>query len=162
MSVYKTLVELADEHTKIVGGGYTDFLIFDFEKKDIRSKKKYVVKNGKLIVDKIFLEDGREISFAEVELISEEEKNQNIQTLYDNYIYSCPTGMEAKSHFRPKTSDELTFEQLLNGAKRSVERCKLEAFIVLGNYQWINENHWFFKGDNGMILHRDWFIKKED
>lgn len=161
MSVYAILCHLADEHTKLIGGGYTDFLTFDFEKGNIKSKKKYIVKNGELAIDEISLEDGRKISLKEKELITEEEKNQDIQTLYDNYICSRPSWIDAKSHFTPKTSDELSFEQLLNGEKRSVERCRLEAFVILGNYQWPNEEHWFFKGNNGMVLYRNWF-KKED
>lgn len=166
MSVYNTLCELAEKHTKVKGGGYSDTFSYDLKEKSIRSKGKYIVKNGHFIIEQIVLETDEVIDLTGELLADHEMQMENqwevLQQLYDSYLYSRPCVCSGKSNFKAKTSDELTFEQLINGESRNVAKCRLEAFIILGAicriFEWSNPQHWFWKGKNGLIIYRDWLL----
>ncbi len=160
MTVYDVLCSVSKEHKKIKGGGYTDVLIFDLKEKSIRSKGLYIVKNGRLVVNQIDVE-GEVYILDGLPLGTENTSLEMLQPLYDSYLYSRPGSYYVHSPFLAKTSDELTYEQLLKGIPRNHARCCLEAAIVLGNFNWPNVEHYYWKGKNGFVLFREWILKED-
>ena len=162
MSLYEVIKEITEKQQKIIGGGCSQNLCFDLKEKSIRSKRKYILKNGKLESPFIEVEGGKKYDLSGIELISQEEVGdpfETLQKLYDEFIFSFPDKNVQKSAFRPKSSDELTDEQLSKGINRSFARCRLEAFVVLSalcGHLKIDLSHWFYRGENGLIIYKDW------
>ena len=161
MSLYETLCKLSENPRKIIGGGMTDNLLFNLETKEIKSRGLCVLVKEELLLDtdeKIFLPK---------ELLSEEEKQnpwQKLQKLYNQFYVSVPWGHSKRSYFLPKKSDELTEKELSRGVFRNEARTKLEAYILLGAlegiFKWPNESHWFWKGNNGLVVYKEWMEVK--
>lgn len=169
MSLYGILCKISQNPQKIKGGGFSDLLTFDLKNKDIRSKHFFIMKNGKVTCKSIQMEDGTTYDLADIELLSQKEIENDdqflhIQDLYNDYLYSRPSSHAnfANSNFRCKKSDELTFDQLLNGKARNEARYRLEAYILLGSvskiFLWPNPEYWFWKGTQGLVLYRDWIL----
>ena len=157
MSLYKTLCRLSETPRKIIGGGMTDNLLFDLKTKEIKSKGMCIL--GK---EELLLSTEEKISLP-TELLSAEEKQnpwQKLQELYDQFYVSVPWGHSKRSFFLPKKSDELTEKELSRGVSRNEARTKLEAYILLGAlegiFTWPDESHWFWKGNNGLVVYREW------
>lgn len=163
MSLYEIICEIAQKKKKIEGGGFSDLLTFDLKNKTIRSKKMFLL-NKEGIVTQIQLEDGTCYSLKQIPFFDGEiaDPYKEVQRLYDDFIFSRPSARTEYSNmnFRCKKSDELTFEQIMQGKDRNEARCALEAFILLGAlsgiFEWKHENHWYWKGKNGLVLYKDW------
>lgn len=166
MSLYEILCEITKKPQKIKCGGFSDLLTFDLKEKTIRSKRLLIVEKGKLVCNTIELEDGTCYDLTQVPFFIEKNDDQlaYVQKLYDDFLNSRPSAHAdyANTNFRCKKSDELTFEQLLTGKVRNEARCCLEAYILLGAisgiFEWNNPNHWFWKGERGLVLYREWLI----
>lgn len=156
MTLYEILSDIAS---------YDGFFIYvNLDKRSIKYKKQYIVKDGVLVVEKIKTDDKTYIiDKGQIAVVYDPEKE--IQLLYDNYIYSKPGVGNKKSYFIPKKSDELTFEELINGMDREEARCKLETYLVClamqGMWEWKQESHWFWKGKRGLIIYRKWVCLQE-
>lgn len=171
MTLYEIICDMAKHHCRIRDMGSTDQLKFDLENKSIRCGNGYIVQNGRYCVDWLDLSDG---TFY---LLNDSFFNMNIkdpyvfvEELFKEYIVSRPSSIGAKNkgNFRAKTSDELSFDQLINGQDRLELQYRLEAFILLGAlkgiFKWENNKHWFWKSKNvpGLILYKNWLINKEE
>lgn len=169
-TVYDTLIEMAKGHRRIKridkkSSGYTDTFRFDLDKKSIFNGFIYIYKDGQLVTDKIILTDGTEFIFAGKPLIDGgADFFQEVEKLYSRYEYSVPTRYDnsCRTNFLAKHSDDLSFEQLMNGDKRPVARYALEAFVMFmsmcGKIQWNNMHHFFWQSKNmpTLILFREW------
>lgn len=135
----------------------TDNLLFDLKTKEIKSKGMCILGKEELLLD-----TEEKISLP-TELLSAEEKQnpwQKLQELYDQFYVSVPWGRSKRSYFLPKKSDELTEKELSRGVSRNEARTKLEAYILLGAlegiFKWPDESHWFWKGNNSLVVCREW------
>lgn len=136
-------------------------LKFDLVHKNIMYKKKYIVQQGKIVLDSIKDCNENKYEIKKDRIINE---NSNlyavVQKLYDAYTVSRPSKNNRKSVFRAKKSDELSYEQLINGEERELTRCRLEGFIVLNaiaqKWTWEYSDYWFWKGNNGLIIFKEW------
>lgn len=156
MTLYEILSDIAS---------YNGFFIHvDLDKKSIKYKKQYIVKDGALVADEIITEC-KVYAINKDQIVTTCNPEVEVQALYDKYVCSKPSTSNKKSYFIPKKSDELTFEELINGMDREEARCKLETFIVCcaltGTWQWKQESHWFWKGKRGLIIYRKWVCLQE-
>ncbi len=140
-------------------------LKFDLVQKNIKYKKKFIIEKGKIAIDFIEDCDGRKYEIQKGNIIQvTNNPYDEIQKLYDSYIFSRPNRCNRKSVFRAKKSDELSYEQLTNGEDRELARCKLEGFIILNvvieKLIWKETTHWFWKGNNGLIIFKEWVLKE--
>lgn len=169
MSVYAILCDLAEKHSKIVGGGSTDLLQFDLENKSVFCGRKAIIDKGKLCQDFIELTNGEVVLFQGESFIDEKdyiEPYNQIEILYGEYRKSVPSKNSdtRKSNFIGLSADELTFEELRDGESRILAGYKLEGYILFGaierKFPWKNEKHWFWKSENvpGLILYKKWLL----
>lgn len=163
-SLYDLLIWLSQRHEKINGKCWSDNLRFDLEKKNIKSGKFYLMENNQWKYDTLKVGDKEIILKGLPQLpknLREVEPWEYAEKLYEEYKYSSPFGQTGygKSNFRACTSDELSFEQLLLGKNRVEAMCALEAFILLGNLPWEEENHWYRKGkDPWFVVYKSWIV----
>lgn len=173
-SLYAILIELSESHCKFTGkkGGYADLLRFNLDDKTISNGNTVVMKNGKLMLDKITLTDGREYNLKGVELISKEEvfngeestPYERIDELFEIYKHSVPSAHSqfSRQNFKALKADELTMEQLINNMPRIKAQYMLEAYILLaslaGYITWAEDRHWFSqsKKNKELILYKSW------
>lgn len=162
MSLYEILLEMAEQPCRIRGGGNADMLEFDLETKSIFSGKNYIVKNGEIQSKIIELEDGRVWEVSPDNLIALPINFTSVEELYISFISSVPNTRQVKGNFKGKTSDELSYQQLISGNNRTKARYALEGYILLGSivggFSWNNESHWFWKSSTvpGLILYKKW------
>ena len=160
MSIYLELIERVDS-------GETFHI--DFEKRNMRVGKEYLIKNGeydtsKELVNVIWEEDADHSLRVILHMIRE---------LYRNYKYSLPSERSEsrrKSYFKALPIDELTDEQLILADKRETTRAALEGFvlccIVAGYLYWdeeIMQGKWFWvsKTDEDLVILRSWVENKK-
>lgn len=163
MSVYRIISDLSKRYAKIANGGFTDNITIDLDKRIIRSGRLNLLEQEKIVLD-----DRTTYEIKGHPFLSETEKQnpwETLQELYDQYITSSPWGSSKKSYFIPKRSDELTNEELSRGIPRNEARIKLEAYILLGSlegvFEWTNPEHWFWKGENGLVVYRKWIMEEK-
>lgn len=156
-SLYRTICDIADEVC----------FVFDFKEKTMKSGHITVINNTK-ILDTFKLENGEEVILQHTPILSEREMEKpfdKVQELYDQYRVSFPSNTKVRSNFMALRSDEMTFEELRKGIPRNLARTKLEAYILLGSIQeifkWPDETHWFYRGERGLILYREWLGRKK-
>lgn len=159
MTIYEEIVELANHNCKIKEGGHTRLLEFDFCKKRIKTGKLVIMDNGIITAKKVKLMDGVVIHFADKPLIKDA-NFADIYKLYEDFLNSSPVGDSKRGNFRAKSSDKLTYDQMMYGEDRVKARYALEAYILLGitsgKLIWKYDNHWFHE-HNGLVLYRSWF-----
>ena len=165
-TVYDIFVEMMQSHKSISGKlGHTDTLMFNLQNKTIHNGVISFVDNGVLVCDRIELTDGTTYEFTGKELVrSDEDFYETVEKLYHNFKYSVPTKRDNKcrGNFTAKHPDDLSFDQLMNGEKRPIARCKLEAYVILmamtGQINWKNNKHFFWQSNNDkeLILFREW------
>lgn len=121
----------------------------DFHKRYIRVGKKVLMDNGEF--------------FDQVDVESSDKPLELLQQLYNEYYYSTPS--ERSGYFRKlyfKASDEVSLGQMVLGGNREAKRFQLEVYMLylIMNYKWedlFNSKHFFYKGENGMIVLREWW-----
>ena len=133
----------------------------DFEKRNMRVGKKYLIKNGEY-------DEERKLElaphYADTNVIL-----HILKDLYKNYKYSMPSERsesKRRKYFKALLVDELTDEQLVNGEPRELACAKLEGYILCkivdGSFEWSDElGKWFYqdKDDTDFVLLKKWFVK---
>lgn len=171
-TVYDIFIDMMKSHSRIrkVSGhnmGYTDNLVFDLENKTVHNGVISFIVNGQLVCDSIETTDGVIYEFAGKPFINPVENFYEIlEELYTNFKYSVPTNKDniCRHNFKAKHSDELSFKQLMDGEKRTISRCKLEAYVTLmasaGFIPWKNDSHFFWQSerDSDLILFKEWCL----
>ena len=157
-SLYETICDIAENAV----------FVFDLKEKTMKNGRTTVIDNTK-ILDTLKLENGEEIILPHTPILSEREMKEpfdRVQELYDQYRVSFPSNTKVKSNFIALRSDEMTFEELRKGIPRNLARTKLEAYILLGSihgiFKWKDETHWFYHGERGLILYREWLGGKNN
>ena len=157
MSIYLELIERVDN-------GET--FSIDFEKRNMRVGKEYLIKNGEYDVSKgLFPKLYDEPYDMYVTL-------HQIRELYRNYKYSLPSERsesKRKKYFKALTVDELTDEQLMMADKRETTQAALEGFvlcsILAGHLTWDDEvmqGTWFYqsRSDEDLVILKSWIEGK--
>ena len=157
MSIYLELIERVDN-------GET--FSIDFEKRNMRVGKEYLIKNGEYDETKgLFPKLYDEPCSLHVTL-------HQIRELYINYKYSLPSERsesKRKKYFKALTVDELTDEQLMMADKRETTQAALEGFvlcsILAGHLKWddeIMQGTWFWqsRSDEDLVILKSWIEGK--
>ena len=159
----ETLWELGSEHRRIRGnGGYSDLYSIDWKSRSIKNGDKFLVKNGEIVPQTLTYSDGRELTLDSDWGFDDEDFYKGIERRFPKYYYSVPGKSEAfvKPKFLPKSVNELTYRQMMDGYPRNVARYELETFIlyclVKGTAYWQNEKHvyWQSKEYPKLIIYR--------
>ena len=152
MSIYLELIERVSE-------GETFHI--DFEKRNMKVGKEYLIKEGKFDEEKELLPDLYQIYNTRFAL-------NTIRDLYKNYKYSLPSERsdnKRRHYFKALPMEEITDEQLIVAERREVACAALEGFvlcmIVSGQLVWdeeIMEGKWFYQSkiDPDFVLLRSW------
>ena len=157
MSIYLELIERVDS-------GET--FSIDFEKRNMKVGKKYLIKNGEYdttreLFPKLY---GRPYSLYVV--------LHEIRELYRNYKHSLPSersDSKRKTYFKALSIDELTDEQLMRAEKRETAQARIEGFvlcsILAGHLVWDEEimvGSWFWqsRSDEDLVILRSWIENK--
>ena len=133
----------------------------DFEKRNMRVGKKYLIKNGEY-------DEERKLElaphYADTNVIL-----HILKDLYKNYKYSMPSERsesKRRKYFKALSVDELTDEQLVNGEPRELACAKLEGYILCKivdeSFEWNDKlGKWFYqdKDDTDFVLLKKWFVK---
>lgn len=155
MTFYEVLCALGNAHVPLFGG-YSDGMVFNLKEKSVRIHDTYLMINGKpvpCVIDDYF------VITEDMELIHESENPyEELDNLYSLYKYSVPTEYSkyTKSNFIAVDGNELTHEQFEVGMSREASRINLEAFVLLTKFPWENENHFYHKGNSGVVLYKEW------
>ncbi len=168
MTLYEIICDLAQRHCRIKGMGSTDQLKFDLVEKNIQCGKGFIMQHGQFCVDWLDLTDGTFYVFDDGLINLKENPYELLENLYVRYRDSLPSkaSVNNKGNFRAKVSDELTFEQLLEGEDRLWLQYQMEALILLGSlkgiFKWNDPKKWFWKSSTGLILYKSWLLNKEE
>lgn len=146
MTIYEELIE------RVSNG---EPFCIDFEKRNMRVGKEYLIKNGKYDTTK--------------KLISTSEESISIiEKLYQEYQTSLPSERsenKRRKYFKALPIEELTINNMVNGQLRDVAQCKLEGYILCsilnGDFKWNKDvmgDGWFWQSENNknLILLRTW------
>lgn len=135
----------------------------DFEKRNLRLGKQYIVKDGHYDVNEYILLD----TDTDLRTILHE-----IEELYQKYKYSTPSERSENKHrnyFKALPIEELTDEQLILGEAREVAQAILESYIlcriISGALYWDEEimGRWFYQGeDPDLIILKSWIKEREE
>ena len=133
----------------------------DFEKRNMRVGKKYLIKNGEYDGD-------RKLELAP-HYADENVILYILRNLYKNYKYSVPSERsesKRRKYFKALSVDELTDAQLIYGEPRELACAKLEGYILCkivdGSLKWNEEWGTFFyqdKEDEDFIILKKWIEK---
>jgi hypothetical protein len=127
----------------------------DFQKRDMKVGKTYLIKNGEYDTE-------RSLGFV----WRESEILVMIEELYANYKYSLPSerndGKRTK-YFKALPISEMTDRQLMIANRREGAQARLEGFIlcaiVNGTFKWTESmGKWFWqsKNDPDLVILRSW------
>lgn len=104
-------------------------------------------------------------------LVNLENENilEKLQALYDEYYFSVPSERSSRNrhcYFAAMNSDELSDGQLILGGDRYIKQFELERFMlsVIEQKKWedlFDQKHFFYKGNNHMVILKNWFEKGE-
>lgn len=134
----------------------------DFEKRNMKVGKIYLIKDGQY-------DEGKYILSKREGPASIDRVLTIIDDLYDTYKYSMPSEKsesKRKKYFKALPVEELTDEQLVNGEAREVAQCALEGYILTrildGSLYWDEQlmGKWFYQGnDPDLIILKKWIEK---
>ena len=143
---------LYEKAVKAVGEG-KPFTI-DFEKRNLKIGRKYLIKEGENLTDLKLINNDMEDKF------------KRIEELYMNYKYSYPSERSLKkeknSYFKALPFEKLSEEELIFGDERELAKIKLEAYILFNvmeqQIKWDNNfGNYFYQGkDEDLIILRSW------
>ena len=154
MSIYLELIE------RVSNGEY---FYIDFEKRDMKVGREYLIKEGKVdgMRPLLLCSDFDELQRLEGIL-------SIIEGLYVKYKYSLPSERsdnKRRKYFKSLPMEEITDEQLMVAERREVSQAALEGFIlcmiVSGQLVWdedIMQGKWFYqsKNDPDLVLLKTW------
>lgn len=168
MTLYEFLSHAATAHTSIVGGGRTDELEFDLIRKSICSGRLHILRDGKLMLRKVYLENG---TIFELDNLISFEGNAyaEIERLYAQFKHSVPNRHERlnRGNFKALSSDALTMGELTDNMPRLQARYLLEGFILLASANnlipWHCPRHFFWQSpaDPDCIIYKNWITLEE-
>ena len=129
----------------------------DFEKRNMKVGKEYLIKNGEYDTSKALLDTTYNI----------DEVLGIIRELYITYRYSLPSersDSKRKKYFKALPIEELTDEQLILAQKRETAQAALEAFILCnilaGHLRWDSDKmgKWFYQDNKqkDLIILKKW------
>ena len=153
MTIYDELLERVSDGEKFH---------IDFEKRNMRVGKKYLIKNGEYDEERK-LERAPHYSSMNIILYV-------LRELYRDYKYSTPSERsenKRRKYFKALSVDELTDEQLVNGMSREYAQAALEGYILVkiidGSFKWDTETmgSWFYKDEeeHDFIILKKWIEK---
>lgn len=129
----------------------------DFEKRNLRLGKQYIIKDGQYDANEYILLD----TDTDLRTVLHE-----IEGLYQKYKYSTPSERsenKRRKYFKALPIEELTDEQLIMGESREVAQAMLESYIlcriISGTLYWDEGimGRWFYQGnDDDLIVLRKW------
>ena len=152
MSIYLELIE------KVSNG---ESFCIDFEKRNMKVGREYLIKEGKF-------DETKELFPKLYEPYDLYSALHMIRELYKNYKYSLPSERsdnKRRHYFKALPMEELTDEQLMVAGKREVACAALEGVILCmiidGQLVWdenIMDGKWFYqsKTDPDFVLLRSW------
>ena len=127
----------------------------DFEKRNLKVGKKFLIKNGECC-------DDMEINFG----WNEDKILPIVEELYDSYKHSLPSernDKKRKRYFKALPMEELTDAHLMTACRREGAQARLEGFILCailsGKFKWTEEmGKWFWqsKRDEDLVILRSW------
>lgn len=133
----------------------------DFEKRDMKVGKEYLIKDGMHDTSKYVLSTNVGKSLTDTLSVIEE--------LYYDYKHSIPSERsesKRKRYFKALPVDKLTDDQLVYGESREIAQCVLEGYILIqilmGTLYWDKKllGKWFYQGnDPDFILLKKWVEK---
>lgn len=161
MTFNEVLSKLGDVHQKMNGHGYSDLISFDFKKKRISNGKTILFDNGKIIPQKIKLND-TVLDITEDMIIEKYSGDtfEKLEELYNVFRTSIPEPYSSYSNskFIAKNIDDLTYTEFNNGCKRQKARIDLESFVMFNKFNMLNEKHHYRQSQKypSLVLYRDW------
>ena len=162
-TVLDFIIGLADRRIKFKGGGWVNQLNFDLENKTIKNGNTYIIKNGILTRKEINLINGEVYDLSDIPLIDKDlYKNPYvvIEDMYEKLKSSIPSSNFRFSNFKFKPKEKIELTNLKDIESSTKALYCLQAYILLGSIEnmipWENDNHFFWKGKNGVIVYRDW------
>ena len=154
MSIYLELIERVSEG---------ELFHIDFEKRNMKVGKEYLIKDGNFDETKNLLS-----GYVEVSANTLKAALHTIEQLYQTYKYSLPSERsdnKRKRYFKALSMEEITDEQLMVAERREVACAALEGFVlcmvISGQLVWdeeIMQGKWFWqsKTDSDLVLLRSW------
>ena len=131
----------------------------DFEKRDLKVGKEYLIKDGDYDRD----------MHALCVSVSSKSVLEDIEVLYRNYKYSMPSERserKRRKYFKALPVEDLDMNDMVNGESREMAQCILEGYILCniltGALQWQDEwGKWFWqsKNDSDLVILRKWIEK---
>ena len=150
-TIYEELLERVERGER--------FLI-DFEKRNLRVGKNYLIKNGEWDNDRKLIQNSS-LFLRPLD---------TIEVLYDMYRGSLPSERsesKRRSYFKALPFDELTDEQMIIGLNREIAQARLEAYMLIailkgltwddtwGNWYWASKKY------PELIILKQWIVGKE-
>lgn len=156
MSIYTEFLEAVDQGKQFK---------VDLINKSLWINKKQIIKEGEIINEQ---DKGKELisrwdlalNYGSVPL--DENPWELIEMLYKDYKRSVPReNSNKKSYFKALSVNELTDADLAYNYDRDFANAMLSGYILCGSIvgwiQWINGNHWFWKGnDPELVVLKNW------
>ena len=152
MTIYEELIE------RVSNG--EPFKI-DFEKKNIKIGKKFLVKDG-LYDESRVLFGAKSLDIPDIMKL--------IESMYYKYKYSLPSERsdgKRKKYFKALPIEEIPDELLMSAERREVTQAKLEGYILClamdNNFKWDDISHgWFYQSvsDPDFVILRSWIENK--
>ena len=152
MSIYLELIE------RVSNG---EFFHIDFEKRNMKVGKDYLIKEGQFDETNVLFPK----MYEPYDLYS---ALHMIRELYKNYKYSLPSERsdnKRKKYFKALPMEEITDEQLMIAERREITQAALEGLvlclIVSGQLVWdedVMQGKWFWqsKSDPDLVILRSW------
>lgn len=133
----------------------------DFEKRNMKVGRTYLIKDGEYDKDKYMLSLSKK---ATLDIILD-----NIEDFYNEYKYSMPSERsenKRRKYFKALSAEELNIDDMINGEPREVAQCILEGYILVnilkGTLYWDEQlmGRWFYQGnDPDLIILKKWIEK---
>lgn len=133
----------------------------DFEKRNMKVGRTYLIKDGEYNKDKYMLSLSKK---ATIDIILD-----NIEDFYNEYKYSMPSERsenKRRKYFKALSAEELSIDDMVNGEPREVAQCILEGYILVnilkGTLYWDEQlmGRWFYQGnDPDLIILKKWIEK---
>jgi len=149
MTIYRELIQRVD-------AGETFHI--DFEKRNMKVGKDYLIKNGEYNTEKTLIA---------LDVMSLEDIIRMIVELYSEYKYSLPSERSEnnrKKYFKALPMEKIEDSYLFNPIRRDLAQATLEGFILCmilnGSFVWDEEKmgKWFWqsKNDPDLVILRSW------
>lgn len=168
MNLHDVLKEMSKEH-RIVRGKkvYCDLLNFNMVDRTIRNGKLVLVEKGEIKPQHIELSDGREFDLDDDWGLNDEEFYSGVERRYGEFYTSCATETDRfiKHNFIAKATDQLTYQEFMNGGNRNEKRYELDWFVmahaVRGDVKWNGGWYWHSNQYPSLIVYK-YYVKGEN